>query len=108
MLGGMDPKKMSAMMSQLGIKQNEIEAEEVVIRCADKDIVIRSPSVVKITMSGQEMFQISGKPEEVEKGAREEDIELVAMQAKVDKGKAKAALENNGGDIAAAILELKS
>ena len=40
MFGGMDPKKMQAMMRQMGIKQDEIEATRVIIEKADGNIVI--------------------------------------------------------------------
>ena len=54
MFGGMDPKKMQAMMRQMGIKQDEIEATRVIIEKADGNIVIENPNVVKITMQGNE------------------------------------------------------
>ena len=34
--GGLDPKKMQGMMKKLGIKQEEIDAQEVTIKTADK------------------------------------------------------------------------
>ena len=105
-LGGIDPKKMKAMMSQMGIRQEEIDAEEVVIKGRGKNIVIKNPSVAKITMSGQESFQISGQVIE-EDSVSEEDIQTVVARAKVSKEKAKDALKKSGGDLAEAILGLK-
>ena len=108
MFGGIDPKKMQAMMSQMGIKQVQIDSDEVVIKGKGKNLVIKNPSVVKITMSGQESFQISGKVEEQEKEEiSEEDIKTVMAQTKVSREKALDALKNSGGDLAQAILSLR-
>ena len=108
-LGGLDPKKMGAMMAQMGIKQSEIDASEVVIKGRDKNIVIKEPSVVKITMSGQDMFQISGKIEESEKEEiSEDDIKTVMAQTKANRENAINALKKSGGDLAQAILYLKA
>jgi nascent polypeptide-associated complex subunit alpha len=106
MFGGLDPKKMQAMMSQMGIKQTQIDAEEVVIKGKGKNIVIKEPSVMKITMSGQESFQISGRVEEQEE-ISEEDIKTVMAQTKASREKSVSALKNSGGDLAQAILSLR-
>ena len=53
MIPGINPKQMEKAMKQLGMKQEAIEAEEVVIRCNDKEIVIRNPDVSKINMMGK-------------------------------------------------------
>ena len=108
MFGGIDPKKMQAMMSQMGIKQTQIDADEVVIKGKDKNIVIKNPSVMKVTMSGQESFQISGKIEEqVREEISEEDIKTVMAQTKASKEDATRALKKSGGDLAQAILSLR-
>lgn len=103
MFGGLDPKKMQAMMRQMGIKQEDIEASRVTIEGVDGKIVIENPSVQKITMQGQVSWQITGEAREAEEGIREEDIALVADQAGVSKEKARAALETHGGDLAQAL-----
>jgi len=103
MFGGVDPRKMKAMMSQMGIKQEEIGAEEVVIKGKDKNIIIREPTVVKINFSGQETFQISGRIETEDN----EDVKIVMAKANVSKEKAKEALKKSEGNIAEAILGLK-
>ena len=59
-LGGMNPKKMHAMMKQLGIKQEEVDAERVIIEKSDGRIVIDNPSIQKVEMGGKETFQIAG------------------------------------------------
>jgi len=103
-LGGVDPRKMNAMMSQMGIKQEEIDAEEVVIKGKEKNIIIKEPSVVKINFSGQETFQISGRIETEDN----EDVKIVMAKANVSKEKAKEALKKSEGNIAEAILSLKN
>ena len=74
MFGGMNPKKMQAMMKQLGINQEEVEAERVIIEKLDGKTIIENPSVVKVKMQGQESWQISGEAREeiAEEPIREE------------------------------------
>lgn len=106
MFGGLDPKKMQAVMKQMGIKQEEVEASRVIIECSDTKIVIENPSVQKITMQGNVSWQISGEVRESESGIRDEDVRLVAEQAGVSTEKARAALEKHGGDLAKALESL--
>tara|TARA_Y100000034_G_C6816797_1_gene367537 strand:+ start:359 stop:688 length:330 start_codon:yes stop_codon:yes gene_type:complete len=108
MIPGINPKQMEKAMKQLGMKQEEIEADEVVIKCSDKEIVIRNPQVAKIDMMGKENFQISGDVEE--RGLSkftEDDVNTVKSQADCSEEEARNALEENDGDIAKSILELK-
>ncbi len=111
MFPGMNPRKMQQMMRKMGIAQQEIEATEVIIKCADKEIVITEPSVGKINAMGQEQFTVSGNVHEREISSApeitDEDVKTVAEQANVDEEKAKQALENAGGDIAKAIMDLQ-
>ncbi len=104
-MGGMDPKKIGAMMSKMGIKQEEVEASRVIIESGDKKIVIDNPQVVKITMQGNESWQISGEARE-ETSVSEEDIKIVAEKTGKSKGEAKKALESTNGDLAEAIASL--
>lgn len=107
MLPGINQKQLKQAMKQLGMKQEEIDASEVVIKTNGKNLVIKNPSVVKINMMGQDSFQISGNVEEVEEEKfSKEDIEIVSKQAGVSHDKARQALEKEG-DIAAAIIALK-
>ncbi len=108
---GMDPRMMKQAMKRMGIKQVEIDAAEVIIRCPDKEIIIDNPSVSKVNMMGEESFQISGEtreaPIETKAEINEEDIETVMEQAGVSREVALDAIEGNEGDLAAAILHLK-
>ncbi len=107
----MNPRMMKQAMKKMGIKQIEVPATEVIIKCPDKDIVITDPQVSKVNMMGQQTYQIVGQEHEREKQIEvtisEEDIKTVAEQAGVDQEKAKEALEQAKGDLAEAIMNLK-
>ena len=111
MFPGMNPKQMEKVMKQMGIKSENIDAEEVIIRTAENEIVISNPQVTKILMSGQETFQISGeiseRAKEAEQPFSEEDITLVMEQTGKDEETVKQSLVQNQGDIAKTILDLK-
>tara|TARA_Y100000034_G_scaffold136314_1_gene212135 strand:+ start:237 stop:575 length:339 start_codon:yes stop_codon:yes gene_type:complete len=105
-LGGLNPKKMEAMMKQMGIDQDEIEAERVTIDKVDgSKIVIDNPSVQKIKMQGNESFQISGDVSEEEEGISEDDVKLVMEKTGKSEDEVRKVLEESG-DIAEAILKL--
>src|SRR3989344_3105373 len=106
MMPGIDPKKMQAMMKQMGIKQEEIDAIRVIIETNDENIIIENPSVIKINMSGNESWQITGDSRVEESGIKDEDIKLVMEKTGVSETEAKKALEDADGDLSEAILEL--
>jgi len=103
---------MQQMMKQMGIQQVDIPATEVIIRTANKEIIITSPSVAKVNMMGQQTFQISGEIEERSLSSTpdisEEDVQAVMDQAGVDEATAQKAIEKHHGDLAEAILDLTS
>jgi len=99
-------KQIEKAMKQFGIEAEEIQAEEVIIKGSDRDIVIKNPKVTKIKAKGEESFQIIGKVEE-KVSIREEDIELVASKAGISKEEAKKILEETKGDLAQAIMLAK-
>ena len=101
-----NPKQIEKAMKRMGIQAQEIDAQEVVIKTPEKDIVITNPSVQKINMMGQETFQVSGDVSEVEKGFSEEDVRMVMEQAGVSEEEARNALNESGG-IAEAIVKLR-
>lgn len=103
----MNPALVKQAMKKLGIKQEEIDASEVIIKTRDKNIIISNPQITKINMQGQDSFQITGNVSE-ESSISDDDIKTVAEQAKVSREKAKKALERHNGDLAEAILSLKS
>lgn len=107
MFGGIDPKKMQAMMKQMGIKQDEIEASKVIIEKLDgSNIIIENPNVAKITMQGQESWQITGEAHEESAGVNEEDVRLIMEKTGKSYEESKTMLEKVEGDIAQAIVGL--
>ncbi len=111
MFPGMNPRQMQQAMKKLGLKQEDVDAIAVIIRTKKEDIIIRDPSVQKIDMGGQINYQISGKEEirkiEEEIEINQEDIKTVVEQSGVSEKKAEAALKENKGDLAGAILSLQ-
>ncbi|WNY26580.1 nascent polypeptide-associated complex protein [Methanolapillus ohkumae] len=108
---GMNPKKMQGMMKQLGIDMVEIEnAEQVIIKTTDGDIIIENPSVSIMRAQGVDTYQINGNVKKVPKALAitEEDIRLVCEQTGVSEEKAREALKASNGDLAEAILSLAS
>lgn len=108
MFPGLNPKKMQAMMKQMGIAQQEINANRVVIETDDGNIIINNPSVVKINMQGQENFQISGdiSEEESTEDNIDEDIQTIIEKTECSEEEAKKALEDAEGDLTEALLNL--
>jgi nascent polypeptide-associated complex subunit alpha len=116
------------MMKQMGIDVDELDAEEVVIRTAEEELVFSDPQVTRMDAQGQQTYQIVGEPESREKGTLEagsessattseegdgaggipdDDVNLVAQRAGVSADDARAALEAEDGDLAAAIARLE-
>ena len=117
MFGGIDPKKMKAVMKQMGIGQKEINAKRVIIEKEDGKIIVENPVVVQISMQGQESFQISGdineeaqetKEIESDDAKLESDINSIVKQTGVSKDIAAIELEKNNGDIVEAIISLNN
>ena len=107
MFPGMNPRDLEKAMKKLGVKQEAIDATEVIIKTPGKNLVIHNPEVVKVNMMGQETLQITGdiEEEEIEK-FNEDDVKTVMAQTGCSKEEALEALESEG-DIAGAILKIK-
>lgn len=107
MFGGIDPKKISGMMKKMGINQEEINATRVIIEKEDGKLIIENPNVVKISMQGQDSFQITGevREESNERKNREQDIQTIIEKTGASREKAEKALSETG-DLAEAILSL--
>ncbi|MCK5283166.1 MAG: nascent polypeptide-associated complex protein [Nanoarchaeota archaeon] len=112
MMPGMNPRMMKQAMKRMGIKQEEIEATEVIIKTPEKEIIISEPSVSKVNMMGQETWQVAGEAVErdinSEPEINEEDINTVVEQTGVSEDKAREVIEKHKGDLAAAIMELQN
>ncbi|MFQ5975064.1 MAG: nascent polypeptide-associated complex protein [Candidatus Hydrothermarchaeales archaeon] len=102
-----NPRQMKKMMRQMGMKTEELDAEEVVIKLSDRKIVIDNPSVTMVEVQNQKTYQVMGN-ERIVQEIPQEDIKMVAEQANVSEEEAKKALEESGGDLAEAILSLTS
>lgn len=114
---GVNPKKLNAMMRQMGIEMEEIDdVESVIIKTADKEIVFNDAQVTRVTQQGQSSWQVVGTPIErklatakaapVAPKYGEADIKLVMEQAKVTREQAMRALEEADGEPAEAIVKL--
>lgn len=117
--GSMSPKKMKGMLKNMGINIDELEGvTEVVIRMADREVVISNASVAIMDAHGQRSYQISGDASErlLSSGPSEEievpleipdsDVELVSAQTGASPSDARSALIEAKGDLAAAIMKL--
>ena len=106
MFPSMNPEKMQQMLKKLGMKMDNIPANQVIIKTDSGDITIDEPQVIKTTMKGQIVFQISGNVKQ--KTFTDEDVKLVMEQTGVDdKEKIKELLQQNNGDVAKTIMQLK-
>lgn len=107
----LNPKKMQALMKQMGMNQAEINASKVTIEKTDgTNIVIENPQVISITVQGKESFQVSGdiKQESEAPQITEQDIQQIVEKTGCTESQAKEVLESVKGDLAEAILELSS
>ncbi|MDR9431642.1 MAG: nascent polypeptide-associated complex protein [Natronomonas sp.] len=124
--GGLNPRKMKQMMNQMGIDLEDIDAEEVIIRTADEDLVFHDADVQRMDAQGQQTYQIVGEPEsrprgeggdaaaaidadsdsDSESGFSDDDVEIVAMRTGASEAEAREALEETG-DLAAAVQKLE-
>jgi nascent polypeptide-associated complex subunit alpha len=121
--GGLDPSKMQQMMKQMGIDIEELDAEEVVIRTSEEELVFTDADVQRMDAQGQQTYNIVGDPERRELGAGDsggasdeaddeegipqDDIELVAQRTGASEDAAREALEATDGDLAAAVTRLE-
>lgn len=118
-MAGMSNKQMRKLQNQ--IETTEVEnVLEVIVRTTTEEFVLHNPEVSIMNM-GQEMWNIIPKkvekrpinidttspiaPEDVE--IKEDDVNLIMSTANVPKEKAIAALKNAGGDLAAAMTNLR-
>jgi len=110
MFPGISQREMQKAMKRLGMKQEEIDAQMVIIRTPNKDLIIKNPQVSKVNMMGQETFQIAGDVTEVDQAAEinEEDISTVMEQTRCTRPEAIGALEEANGNLAEAILKLQN
>lgn len=99
-------RQIQKLMGRMGISQEEIDADEVVIRTKEKELIISSPHVTKVRMGGQDTFQVIGEVSERKKGFSEDDMNIIMEQTGASREDAEKALQEEG-DLAKAILKLK-
>lgn len=107
----MNPRQMQQAMKKMGVQQTQIEAQEVIIRQRDKEIVISNPDVAQVNMMGQQTFQITGEYEERDRlvegpTVTSEDVQTVVEQTGTSEDIARQAIIDANGDLAQAILSL--
>lgn len=96
---------MSKMMKQMGMDMEEIDADRVVVEIGDKKMVFENPELSKISVQGQDMFQLQGDYSE-EEDVSGEDVQLVMEKTGASEEEAKKALEDND-DVAGAVMDLQ-
>jgi len=126
--GGLNPRKMKQMMNQMGIDLEDIDAEEVIIRTPEEELVFHDAEVQLMDAQGQQTYQVVGEPDTRPRGTEEtasedaddgeasaieggsdfseEDVEIVAARTGVPEEKAREALAETG-DLAAAVQKLE-
>ena len=106
MFPNLDPKKMQAVMKQMGINQEDVPASKVIIEKENgSKLIINNPSITKIKMRGQESFQITGDVSEKDEEFSEADVGVVIQKTNCSRDEAEEALKETG-DLAEAILKL--
>ncbi|GAB4325964.1 MAG: nascent polypeptide-associated complex protein [Promethearchaeota archaeon] len=80
---------MRRRMQQMGIEVETLEATEVIIRLADKEIVVTSPEVSVINQGGVKLFNVQGATEERPLGASGEASEAPGEEWDADAGDAE-------------------
>lgn len=103
---GNDPKKIQQMMKKLNLNVRQIEAETVIIKAKDKEIIINKPEIMIADMMGKEVYQITGEVYE-KTPADESDISLVMEKTGKDRNTVVRKLEELNNDLAKTIRELK-
>ncbi|MEM0440109.1 MAG: nascent polypeptide-associated complex protein [Candidatus Caldarchaeum sp.] len=105
------------MLKSLGLDIEEVgQAEEVVIKLENRTITLKGPSVLVVKTGGEKVFQLVGGEvfEEAKKEQpttyvpSDEDVSLVIAQTGVSEEEARGALMQTSGDLAKAILLLRS
>ncbi len=107
-----NPRETKRMMQRMGLNMSAMpDVQEVIFKTSSKEVIVENPEVAVMEMQGQKIFQVTGErivEKEIEKAIKipEEDVQLVATQARVSPDQARAALEQTRGDLAQAILLL--
>ncbi|MBI2583054.1 MAG: hypothetical protein HYW25_00155 [Candidatus Aenigmarchaeota archaeon] len=77
---------MKKLLSEIGERAGSIEAEEVIIRTKEGDIVIKNPEVAVSKILGRDVYQITGdvsgekkegQPKKAQKSDLDEELERI-------------------------------
>ena len=106
------------MLGNLGLNVKELgRADRVIIRFADKEIILEGPNILEMKVENESIYQViggervEGEAEEVRREKyepEEEDVMLVVAQTGASEEEARSALIESQGDLAKAILMLKA
>jgi len=102
-------RQLQRMMKQMGMKTQDIDAVEVIIKGKERDWNIKNPKVTIVEVQGQKVIQVIGEIQEIEKEKlpfTEEDIKLVMEQANATREEAIESLRATNGKPAEAIIEI--
>jgi nascent polypeptide-associated complex subunit alpha len=108
------PEEMVRVLRRLGVSIEEVDAVKVTVELGDGTLmVVEPPEAVLLVKSRDQppVFMVVGshrveRPRGSEVRFSEDDVRFVAERAGVSLEEARKALEESGGDIAAAILKL--
>lgn len=101
----MDDRRIQEAMKKLNLKVREVKAEEVIIKCKDKNIIVSKPEIMIADMMGREVYQITGEVSESTRMS-EQDVQLVMEKTGKDRDTVVKTLERLDHDLAKAIMEL--
>lgn len=118
MMPNLDPSKMKKMMKQMGMKTEEINTTEIIFKVKDgNDFKLKGPSVTKIDVKGNEMYQVQGGTEEEVDSTEttedtdtefdESDVETLMEQTGCTREEAEKTLSEED-DLAKAVMKLSS
>ncbi len=120
-MSGMSNKQMQKAIANMDTEEIE-NVIEVIVRTPDEEIILKSPEV-SIMNVGQEIWSVvpesverrpaDAQPiitesglDDVEIEIKEDDVKLIMTTANVSDEKARKALKQSRGDLAAAIMSL--
>ncbi len=102
-----NPRQLEKAMKQMGMHMEQIDAEEVIIKTKEKEIVITEPEVSKVNMMGRDTFQITGNISEREtEKFSDDDVEMIMEETGASEEQVREMLGKTQ-DLAETIMKLK-
>lgn len=103
----MNPSDVQKMMKQMGMRMEEIDANEVIIKCNDIQIRIINPQVILANIMGKKVYQVSGEESFEKVETTEEDVKMIMEKTGKDKDTVIKKLKELDNDLAKVIAELQ-